>query len=63
VRALYGAGAIKDAAAKIDHTLPPQQPEPEGVTVEHGRCVAQACKGCHRSCFAPASGQTAARCG
>lgn len=47
VRALYGAGAIKDAAAKIDHTLPPQAPVPEGVTLEHGRYVAQACKGCH----------------
>jgi mono/diheme cytochrome c family protein len=51
VRALYGAGAIKDAAAKIDHALPPQQPVPEGVTVEHGRYVAQACKGCHGTGF------------
>lgn len=47
VRVLYDAGAIKDAAAKIDHTLPTQQPVPEGVSVEHGRYVAQACKGCH----------------
>jgi mono/diheme cytochrome c family protein len=47
VRALYGFGAIKDAAAKIDHALPPQQPVPEGVTVEHGQYVANMCLGCH----------------
>lgn len=47
VRALYGLGVIQDAAAKIDHTLPPAQPVPEGVTVEHGRYVAQGCQGCH----------------
>ena len=52
VRALYGAGAIRDAAAKIDHTLPPQAPVAEGVTLEHGRYVAQACKGCHGGEFA-----------
>lgn len=47
VRALYGFGAIRDAAAKIDHTLPPQQPVPEGVTLEHGAYVANMCLGCH----------------
>jgi mono/diheme cytochrome c family protein len=47
VRALYGAGAIKDAAAKIDHGLPTQQPVSEGVTIEHGQYVANMCKGCH----------------
>jgi mono/diheme cytochrome c family protein/cytochrome c5 len=47
VRALYGAGVIKDAAAKIDHGLPVQQPVPEGVTLEHGQYVANMCKGCH----------------
>jgi cytochrome c553 len=47
VRALYGAGAIKDAAAKIDHSLPVQQPVTEGVTLEHGQYVANMCKGCH----------------
>ena len=31
VRALYGFGAIQDAAAKIDHTRAPQQPVAEGV--------------------------------
>ncbi|HSN31704.1 MAG TPA: cytochrome c [Ideonella sp.] len=47
VKTLYGFGAIPDAAQKIDHSLPPSTPVPEGVTVEHGRYVAQACTGCH----------------
>jgi mono/diheme cytochrome c family protein len=47
VRALYGAGAIPDAAAKIDHNLPVQQPVAEAVTPEHGQYVANMCKGCH----------------
>ncbi len=47
VRALYGFGAIQDAAARIDHTLPPQQPVPEGVNVQHGQYVANMCLGCH----------------
>jgi hypothetical protein len=47
VRALYGFGAIQDAAAKIDHALPPQQPVAEGVSVEHGKYVANMCPGCH----------------
>jgi mono/diheme cytochrome c family protein len=51
VKALYGFGAIKDAAARIDHTLPPQQPVPEGVTLAHGQYVANMCIGCHREGF------------
>jgi mono/diheme cytochrome c family protein len=47
VRVLYGLGMIQDAAAKIDHGLAPATPVPEGVTVEHGRYVAQMCIGCH----------------
>ncbi len=47
VRVFYGYGLVKDAAEKIDHTLPPSQPVPEGPTVEHGRYVAQMCVGCH----------------
>jgi len=47
VRALYGFGLIKDAAAKIDHALPPPQPVAEGVTVAHGAYVANMCIGCH----------------
>ena len=52
VKALYGFGAIKDAASKIDHSLPPQLPVPEGVTVEHGRYVANMCIGCHGATLA-----------
>lgn len=47
VRALYGLGVIQDAAAKIDHSRPPEAPVPEGATLEHGRYVAQMCQGCH----------------
>lgn len=46
-RVAYGFGAIRDAAAKIDHSLPPQQPIPEAVSVEHGKYVANMCLGCH----------------
>lgn len=49
VKALYGYGAILDAAARIDHSLPPQQPVPEGVTLAHGQYVANMCIGCHRA--------------
>jgi mono/diheme cytochrome c family protein len=44
---LYGFGMITDAASKIDHRLPPQQPVAEGVTLEHGAYVANMCIGCH----------------
>ncbi len=47
VRVLYGFGAIKDAAAKIDHSLPPAQPVAAGVNVPHGAYVANMCIGCH----------------
>ncbi|MBX3607074.1 MAG: c-type cytochrome [Piscinibacter sp.] len=47
VRALYGAGVIRDAAAKIDHSRPPSVPVPEAVTPEHGAYVANTCIGCH----------------
>ncbi len=47
VRVLYGYGLIPDAPEKIDHRLPPATPVPEGVSVEHGRYVAQMCVGCH----------------
>lgn len=47
VRILYGFGAIKDAAAKIDHSLPPAQPVPEAVDAKHGAYVANMCLGCH----------------
>ena len=47
VRALYGFGMIRDAADKIDHGLPPAQPVPAGLTVQHGAYVANMCIGCH----------------
>ena len=47
VRVMYGLGLIQDAAEKIDHRLPPQQPVADGPTVEHGRYVANICQGCH----------------
>jgi len=47
VRALYGFGMIKDAAAKIDHQLPPAQPVAQGVTPAYGAYVANMCLGCH----------------
>lgn len=51
VRALYAVGAVKDAAEKIDHTLPPSRPIPKAVTVEHGAYVANMCIGCHGAAF------------
>ncbi len=47
VRILYGFGAIRDAAAKIDHQLPPAQPVAVGVNAQHGAYVANMCIGCH----------------
>ena len=47
VRVLYGFGAIKDAAQKIDHSLPPAQPVPFAVNAQHGAYVANMCLGCH----------------
>ncbi|MGV3573050.1 MAG: c-type cytochrome [Ramlibacter sp.] len=47
VRVLYGVGYISDAAAKIDHALPPARPVAEGVNLQHGAYVANMCLGCH----------------
>ena len=47
VRVLYGFGMIRDAAEKIDHARPPEQPVPDGVTTTHGAYVANMCLGCH----------------
>jgi mono/diheme cytochrome c family protein len=51
VKALYGAGFVKDAAEKIDHRKPPSAPVAVGATVEHGAYVASMCAGCHRAGF------------
>jgi mono/diheme cytochrome c family protein len=47
VKALYGAGIVRDAAEKIDHKLPPSAPVPVGVSLDHGAYVAAMCVGCH----------------
>ena len=47
VRLMYGYGAIKDAAEKIDHSLPPPQPVAERVNAAHGAYVANMCISCH----------------
>lgn len=47
VKVLYGAGVIRDAAEKIDHTLPPATPVPEDGSTAHGAYVANMCIGCH----------------
>lgn len=47
VRLVHGAGQIPDAAAKIDHTLPPQAAAATGDAVAQGRYVVQSCIGCH----------------
>jgi cytochrome c553/cytochrome c5 len=47
VKALYAFGVVKDSAEKINHTLPPAAPVPEGMTPEHGKYVANLCLGCH----------------
>jgi mono/diheme cytochrome c family protein len=47
VKILYGVGAIKDAAEKIDHTLPPAPPVPAAISAAHGAYVANTCIGCH----------------
>ena len=46
-RVMYGLGQIPEAVTKIDHSLPSAKPVPEGVTLDHGRYVAQMCAGCH----------------
>jgi mono/diheme cytochrome c family protein len=46
-RVLYGYGAVPEAAEHIDHRAPPQTPVAEGVSVEHGKYVANLCLGCH----------------
>ena len=47
VKTLYAAGVIRDAAEKIDHTLPPSAPLAEDGSPAHGAYVASSCIGCH----------------
>ncbi|RDK06958.1 c-type cytochrome [Cupriavidus lacunae] len=47
VRALYGVGVVKDAASKIDHSLPVQAAMEAAPTARYGGYVANVCMGCH----------------
>jgi mono/diheme cytochrome c family protein len=47
VKALYAFGAIRDAAEKIDHSLPSSTPVASAVTPAYGAYVANTCLGCH----------------
>ncbi len=49
VKALYGAGLIKDSAEKIDHRRPPVAAVSPAVNAEYGAYVAAMCMGCHRA--------------
>lgn len=51
VKLAHGAGLVKDAAEKIDHSQPPAAAVPAGATAEYGRYVAQFCIGCHGAQF------------
>jgi mono/diheme cytochrome c family protein len=51
MRAVYAFGVFKDGPEKVDHSLSPEQPVPEGINVQHGAYVANLCKGCHNERF------------
>jgi mono/diheme cytochrome c family protein len=51
VKALYGVGAVKDAAEKIDHRKPPSQPITPAANAQYGAYVANMCVGCHGATF------------
>jgi mono/diheme cytochrome c family protein len=52
VKALYGAGMIRDSAEKIDHKVPPSAPVAVAASVEHGAYVTSMCIGCHGATLA-----------
>jgi mono/diheme cytochrome c family protein len=47
VKLLYTIGLVRDAAEKIDHSLPPPEPVAPTDVLAHGAYVANACVGCH----------------
>jgi len=49
VKALYGAGVVRDAAEKIDHRSPPPPAIAPARTAAYGEYAAQMCVGCHRA--------------
>jgi len=51
VRFAYAIGVVRDAAEKIDHSLPLAQPAAEGDMLATGAYAAQMCQGCHGESF------------
>lgn len=51
VRFAYAAGIMRDAAEKIDHSLPPAQPAAAEDVIAAGAYVANMCMGCHGEGF------------
>lgn len=51
VRFAYAIGVVRDAAEKIDHSLPPAEPAAEGDVLAAGAYAAQMCQGCHGESF------------
>lgn len=47
VRFAYAAGIVRDAAEKIDHSLPPAPPVASSDVLATGAYAAQMCQGCH----------------
>jgi cytochrome c1 len=51
VKALYGAGLVKDASEKIDHRRPPSHAIAAAPSAEYGAYAASMCVGCHGTTF------------
>lgn len=51
VRFAYAVGIVRDAAEKIDHSLPPAQPAAAGDRLAAGAYAANMCLGCHGEGF------------
>jgi mono/diheme cytochrome c family protein len=51
VRLVYAAGILKDAAEKIDHSLPPAQPAASDDVIAQGAYAANMCLDCHGEGF------------
>jgi mono/diheme cytochrome c family protein len=51
VKVMYAIGMVRDASEMIDHTLAPQAPVADEVSVAHGAYVANSCIGCHGATF------------
>ena len=52
MKALYGTGAMRDAAEKIDHRRPPAAATAPAPAPTHGNYVAGMCVACHGAPFA-----------